>query len=122
MTINWRRKGALLMLAVVVFWAAMPASACLLGSQSAAVPDCCRATAQGCDSPGMGAGNSCCQVRGKIPAVTPVPPFTTERAQKLILVPLHAGLELLAAPGPVYGNVHATPPQFPPGHAFALRI
>jgi len=120
--VNWGRKGALPMLAVVVFWAAMPASACLLGPHAAALPDCCRTTAQGCDSPEMGAANSCCQIRGTIPAVPQVPPYTTEHAQKLALVPHHAGLELLAAHGPAYGNAHATPPQFPPGHAFALRI
>jgi hypothetical protein len=119
---NWGRKGTLLMLTVVVIWAAMPASACLLGSHSAALPDCCHTTAQGCDSPGMGAGNSCCQIREKIPAIITVTPYTTEHAQNLALVTHHAGLELLAAHGPAYGNTQEAPPQFPPGGAFALRI
>jgi hypothetical protein len=119
---NWSRKGALLMLAVVVFWAAMPASACLLGVGNSSQPDCCRAMAQGCDSPGMGASSPCCQIQGKNPAVTPVPPYTTEHAQKLALVPRQAGMELPVGHGPAYGNVHAAPPQFPPGGAFALRI
>ena len=43
---NWGRKGALLMLAVVAFWAVMPVSACLLGTRHACQPDCCRAMAQ----------------------------------------------------------------------------
>jgi hypothetical protein len=110
------------MLAVVVFWAAMPAAACLLGSRSAALPDCCRAMAQGCDSPGMGAGSSCCQIRGEIPAIITVTPYTTEHAQNLALVTNQAGLELLAADGPAYGNTQEAPPQFPPGGALALRI
>jgi len=120
--VNWGRKGALPMLAVVVFWAAMPASACLLGPHAAALPDCCRTTAQGCDSPEMGAGDSCCQIRGRVPAITPVPPYTTERAQKLALVPHQAGMEPPVTHGPASRNGHVTPPQFPPGHAFALRI
>ena len=119
---NWGREGALLMLTVVVFWATMPTSACLLGIGHAGLPDCCRTTAQGCNSPGMGAGQSCCHLQGKNPAIITVTPYTTEHAQKLALVPHQAGMELPAAHGPAYGNVHATPPQFPPGGAFALRI
>jgi hypothetical protein len=38
------------------------------------------------------------------------------------LVPHQVGLELLAAHGPAYSDVHATPPQFPSGGALALRI
>lgn len=117
----WGRKGALLMLSVVVFWAAMPASACLLWAHSSR-PSCCGTMGQGCDSPGMGAANSCCQIQGKNPAVPSVPPYTPELAQRLLLVPYHGGLELAVGYIPVYGNVHETPPQFPPGGAFALRI
>jgi hypothetical protein len=118
----WGRKGALLMLSVVVLWAAMPASACLLGAHSTTVPSCCGAAAQGCDSPGMGAADSCCQIQGKSPAVPPVPPYTLDQAQNLALVPNQVGLEPLVAHGPAYGNERKTPPQYPPGGAFALRI
>ncbi len=90
---SWVRKGALMMLAVVAFWATMPVSACLLGAQHAGQPDCCRGMAQGCDSPGMGAGNSCCQAQGKNPAVTPAPQYTTEHLQKLALVPRQAAVQ-----------------------------
>ena len=120
-TMKWDRKGALLMLAVVVFWAATPASACLLWAHSS-LPSCCGTTGRGCDSPGMGAANSCCQIQGKNPAVPSVPAYTPERAQNLASVPHQVGLELLAAHGPAYRDVHAAPPQFPPGGAFALRI
>jgi hypothetical protein len=119
---NWGRKGGLLMLSVVVFWAAAQTSACLLGAHSTCLPSCCGTTAQGCDSPGMGAANSCCQIQGKSPAVPPVPPYTAEHGQNLALVTHQAGMELPAGYIPAYGNEHETPPQFPPGGAFALRI
>ena len=120
-TMNWGRKGALLMLSVVVFWAAMPASACQLWAHSS-LPSCCGKTGLGCDSSGMGAANSCCQIQGKNPAVPSVPAYTPEQAQNLALVPHQVGLELVAAHGPAYRDVNATPLQFPPGGAFALRI
>ena len=118
----WVRKGALLMLSVVVFCAAMPAYACLLGARSTSQPSCCGKMAQGCDSPGMGAADSCCQIQGKSPAVPPVPPYTPEHAQRLLLIPHQSGVELPVGYVPAYGNVPETPPQFPPGGAFALRI
>jgi hypothetical protein len=122
-TMNWGRKGAFVMIAVVVFWAAMPASVCLLGSHSAPVPDCCGTMAQGCDSPGMGACDSCCQIHGKNPALPPVPPSSIGHSQKLAAVIHQAGLELPAAPGGGYLNALETPPpKFSPGGAFALRI
>jgi hypothetical protein len=120
---NWSRKGALLMLAVVVFWAAMPASACLLGTHSAGLPDCCRAMTQGCDLPGMGASGSCCQVQGKNPAVPSVPPYSPLQSQKVTSVPHQAGMELPLVHGAEYRNALESPPlKFPPGGAFALRI
>jgi hypothetical protein len=120
---NWGRKGALLMLAVVVFWAAMPASACLLGSRSAALPDCCHTTAHGCDPLGMSATSPCCQFHGENPAVTPAPQYATEHVQKLVLTPHLPDMRLPVFRSSWYGNTVATPPpQFPPGGAFALRI
>lgn len=122
-TMNWTRKGALTMLAVVVLGATMPVSACLLGKGHAGLPDCCPAMAQGCDSPGMGASNLCCQVQGKNLAVAPVPPFSVGHSQKPAFVAHQPGLELPAAQGGGYGNALETPPpKFPPGGAFALRI
>jgi hypothetical protein len=118
---NWNRKGALLILAVAVFWAAIPASACLLNIGHTGQPDCCRAMVQGCDSPRMGASSSCCQFQGKPPAVLPAPSATTEHGQTLVLY--QPGMEMLVADGSVYGNTLETPPpKFQPGGAFALRI
>ncbi|MGO8935206.1 MAG: hypothetical protein ACLQDA_15990 [Terracidiphilus sp.] len=122
-TMNGSRKGALLMLSVVVFWAAMPASACLLGIGHTGLPDCCRAVAQSCDSAAMTADCSCCQVHGNNPAVTPVTPFSLRQPQKLAVAAHQASMKLPAAPGGSYRNdLETPPPQFPPGGSFALRI
>ena len=111
------------MLAVVVFWAAMPASACLLGPRSAALPDCCHTTAQGCDSVGMCATSPCCQFHRENLAVTPALQYATEHVQRLVLAPHLADMRLPISRSSWNGNTVATPPpQFPPGDAFALRI
>lgn len=124
---NWGRKGALLMLAVVAFWATTsvlaPVSACLLGTRHASQPDCCRAMAQACDSPAMSANDSCCQARGENPAVPSVPPNTERHLQTLAFVARGAGMGLLQTPGAAYVHVLESPPlKLPPGGAFALRI
>jgi len=126
-TMNWGRKGALLMLAVVASWAAMPVlapvSACLLGTRHVSQPDCCRAMAENSDAPAMGADNSCCQAQGQNPAVPSVPPFSVGHSQKLVFVAHEAGLEPRAVPVIAYINPLDAPPlKFPPGGAFALRI
>jgi hypothetical protein len=122
-TMNWDRKGVLLMLAVVVLWAAAPASACLLGTRHSSQPACCRAMAKDCETPAMGADSSCCQIHGKTPAVTPVPQYSPVQSQELAYGPHQAGEESPANPGSGYRNALETPPpKFPPGGAFALRL
>jgi hypothetical protein len=115
------------MLAVVAFWAAMPVSAqvsaCLLSTRHASQSDCCRAMAETCDSPAMGANSSCCQAKGENPAVPSVPPYSVGHSPELAFVVLGAGVELPAVPGTAYINALELPPlKFPPGGAFALRI
>lgn len=120
---TWGRKGALMMLAVVAFWATMPTFACLLGTRHASQSDCCRAMAQTCDSPAKGADGSCCRTQGSNPAVALVPPFSVGNSQNLAVEARQAGLELPAAPGGAYRNaIETPPPEFPPRGAFALRI
>jgi hypothetical protein len=121
---NWSRKGVLAMLAGVVFWAAFPASACLLSVGHPSQPDCCRAMTPDCDSPGVGASNSCCQFQGTPAAILAAPPATTEHGRTLALVPHQAGMEMPAGEVAVHGKtLKTTPPKkFPPGGAFALRI
>jgi hypothetical protein len=101
----------------------MPASACLLVIGHAGQPDCCRAMAQGHDSPGMGASSSCCRVQGKNPAVPSVPPYSVGPSQKLAFPAHQADVELPGTASVAYGNaLESPPPKFPPGGAFALRI
>lgn len=122
-TMNWGRKGVLSMLAVVVLWTAMPASACLLAMHPAGQPACCRGMAQECGATAMGASDSCCQAHPQNAAVTPVPPYTLQHSQKLAFVPHLSGLQLNASSGAECRTAfEAPPPKFPPGGAFALRI
>jgi hypothetical protein len=121
---NWDRKGVLLMLVVVAFWAAIPATACLLAARQSSQPVCCHSIGD-CNSMKLAADSSCCQMRGTNPAVTPVPPYSPEQAQRLALLShqdQHVA-EQTAAPGAGYASAFETPsPKSPPGGAFALRI
>jgi hypothetical protein len=122
-TLNWSRKSALLMLAVVALWAAMPATACLLTAQPAGQPDCCRAMAQDCPMAGMSMDAPCCQFHGKNIAVVPISPFSSQRVQRLIFVPQQTGQEPSAAPCAGWRNaLEAPPPKFSPGAVSILRI
>lgn len=122
-TMNWGRKGALLMLAVVVLWTAIPASACLLAVHSTGQPDCCRRMALEFDSPSMCANGSCCQAERQNAAVATAPLYFPEQSQKPAFVPHQAGLQLRALSGAMRRNAFQAPPlKFPPCGAFALRI
>jgi hypothetical protein len=120
---NWGRKGAFLMLAVVVLWTAIPASACLLAVHSTAQPDCCRGMLLEFDSPPMCANSSCCQAERQSAAVATAPVYSPEQSQKLAVVLHQPGLHLRAFSCAMHRNAsEAPPPKFPPGGAFALRI
>jgi hypothetical protein len=117
------RKGALLMLAVVVLWTAMPVSACLPAAHSTGQPDCCRGMEPGCDAPTMPASTSCCQTHQQSVAVATVPLYSPQHSQKLAFAPIYAGLQLPIFSGVAHRNAFETPPsKSPPGGAFALRI
>jgi hypothetical protein len=62
------RKGALMLLAVVVLWAAMPSFACL---KAATRPSCCQEEMQDCGSPLTMASPDCCAVQ---PSPAPILP------------------------------------------------
>lgn len=111
------------MLAMVVLWTALPASACLLARHARSLPACCRSM-KDCESAAMGADNACCQMHEGSAAVVSVLPYSNDdHAQQLIAMPLKIGVELPAAQGSVSSNAIATPPpKFPPGGAFSLRI
>ena len=120
---NWGRKGALLMLAVVVLWTALPASACLLAVHSAGHADCCHSLVRECGSPSMCANALCCQTHRQNDAASAVPVYSAQQSQKASFVPQQAGLQFRAASDagtrPAF---EAPPPKFQPDGAFALRI
>lgn len=118
-----RRQGAFLLLAVVVLWTALPASACLLARHAMAQPACCRAM-KDCDSPMMGAENACCQVHEGSAAVVTILPFSNDDHAQYSFVMFHlSSMEPSAAQWCGFAHMHVTPPpKFPPGGAFALRI
>ena len=117
------RKGALLLLAVVVFWTAMPASACLLGLKPMRQHDCCRRMMRMCGSAAMVTGGACCQAAPRSAAVTPTPAYTPEQVQKLVVIPhkvsLHSAATLRAAQGIAF---EAPPPKAPSSSGSVLRI
>jgi hypothetical protein len=117
------RKGAFLLLAMVVFWTALPASACLLVRHTMGRPACCR-DMKDCDSPMMGADNSCCQIQGSSAAVVTILPYShDDHALQLIPMSYPNGVEPFVAHGSGYAHTLVIPPpKFPPGGAFALRI
>ena len=120
---NWDRKGVFLLLLVVVFWTAVPASACLLSTHSMPHRDCCQAMANACGSPAMRADTSCCNVHGSTPALLSVQPFSPSQFQESAALPDQLGIALPSNASHVYLNASEAPPsKFPPGGAFALRI
>jgi hypothetical protein len=119
---NMGRKGAMVLLAVVVLWAAMPAFACLIDANQMSQSECCRAMAN-CDPTAMAADSPCCQIHERTPAVPPVQPFSPVKSLEIAALPHESGIVVTAELGGAYGNTLETPPpKFPPGGAFSLRI
>jgi len=111
------------LLAVVVFWTALPASACLLTGRSTAQRECCRAMAKACSSAVTGASGACCKIRGSNPAQVPVQPNAPVRSMETGALPCQIAIEASAVAISVSISAFAAPPpKLPPGGAFALRI
>jgi hypothetical protein len=111
------RKGALVMLAVVVLWTAMPALSCVLPRAQHA---CCRGMAESCSSPAM-SHQSCCQVHGP-DATIPLVRISAPEYPLTLAGPaadMHVHLTLNAAS---LQMAEATPPASPPGDNSILRI
>jgi len=120
---NWERKGALLMLLVVVLWTAIPASACLLGGRQAGQPDCCRAMALECDQAGMGASVSCCEVHPQgTTAVTAAPVYSPAHSQKLIFVPNQTAPRSGASRSASFRDALDSPPESSSRGSSILRL
>jgi hypothetical protein len=119
---HWGRKIALLVLAAVVLWTAMPVSACVLTMQPSARPACCDGMAQGA-MPGMKMLPACCRVHGTEPALTPVPPFSPEPLLRPLLVAYPTSLERSVATNAGWRNAFETPPpRTSAGQISILRI
>lgn len=120
---NWGRKGALLMLAVVALWTATPAFACLLTIEPAGQPACCRGMVQDCPMQGMGMNASCCQMRGSSDAVAPELPYSPEYAHQIAFALRETSLETSAGSGAGWRYaLEVPPPKSSPGAIFILRI
>jgi hypothetical protein len=117
------RQGGFVLLAIMVLWTVLPASACILAHHAMARPACCRAM-KDCDSPAMGADSSCCQIRGNGVAVASVLPYSNDdHGQQLAAATYLVGMQLPVAEIDGSSSTFNTPPpKFPPGGAFALRI
>jgi hypothetical protein len=121
-TMRRGRKGALLLLAVVVLWTAAPLGACLLASQPSGQHSCCRGMELKCGISGTSIDGSCCRVQQQNTPATPVPPYSLEYSQKLAFVPHQASLQLSAASVSGLQNALEEPPKFPPGSSSILRL
>ncbi|MGA7857284.1 MAG: hypothetical protein WCA11_05135 [Terracidiphilus sp.] len=122
---TWSRKSALLMLAMTVFWTAVPASACLLAMPTTGQHSCCRAMTMelACAPAGTTANRSCCQVGRQDPAVPPVPLSTSKHSQRLAYVPNQAALQAPTSQSAACRNaLEAPPPKSSPGGISILRI
>ena len=116
------RKGALLMLAVMLLVALMPASACLLAVQPAGHPSCCHQMAQECGPHGISANSSCCQAPRQNAAVAPASPYSPERVQQLALAANQASVpSVIAATTESRHALEAPPPKSSSGHSSILR-
>ena len=115
------RKGALLMLIVVLLWSALPASAFLLTSRSTGLPPCCRGMGQSCPMRGTGLGCAACGKLGENVAVAPEAP--PAQAQTAVFLPYRTSLLLCDASGPQGQFAFDAPPPEPsPGGVSILRI
>jgi hypothetical protein len=119
---HWGRKVALLMLAAVILWTAMPVSACVLTMQSSARPACCDGMAKVAMS-GMKVLPACCRIRATEPALTPISPFSPEQSLKPLLVAYPTSLERSIATHDGWRNAQETPPpRTSAGRISILRI
>ncbi len=120
---HWGRKFALLMLAAVVLWTAMPVSACVVTMQSNARAACCGDMAQGGPMQRMKIIPACCRIRATDPAVVPVSAFSPEHSLKPMLVAYPASVDTSANSRAGWRlDLKAPPPKSLAGAISILRI
>jgi hypothetical protein len=116
------RKGALLLLVLMVTWTATPLLVCAATSSRAHVPPCCRAMAQPCGQATLMSG-SCCTVEKTQLPVEPVTTLSLESSHNVAFVPAGAGPEVQTASAAQLRAADAAPaPDTSPGRTSILRI
>ena len=124
------RQSAVLMLAVVVMWTALPGFACFLSMpRPASQPSCCAEMAQ--DSGSMTAMNaaevrtdgSCCRAHEKVLGLVPVLPYAPEQLQRLAVAPDPLVMPDFGRAGRSFRAVFETlPPRSSSGASSPLRV
>jgi len=112
------KKGAFVLLAIVVFWAATPALACLTPTVHSS---CCKGMAmQGCGSPAMMHCGDCCRVQ---PADAPLLPGSAGAVDHAVgSAPSPAPTALALPPDAGYAIPLASESPLPPGSPGAGSI
>lgn len=127
------RQGAILMLAAVVLWTALPGVACWLSMPKAVHhPSCCTGMDQdggsmnSMDSMGsqeMRANGACCQAHEKIVGLVPVLTFAPEQLQRAAVAPDQFLLPTLSdAAGSAPNSFETPPPKASSGVSSILRV
>ncbi len=115
------RKGAFVLLAIVILWTATPALACLTPT---AHRSCYKVMAmQGCDSPAMMRCGDCCSVQPADAPLLPGSPSAVDHAAGSVPSPAPAALVHPPAAGHAIPLASESPlPPGSPGLGFILRI
>lgn len=114
------RKAAVVLLAIVALWAAMPAFACL---PTAAPCACCCAMMHNCDLSASMSGNECCALHSHPDAIPPDVASGPDHLPDTAVAP--AALYLapsLALETPVFSAAEDSPPRNPSSRSSILRI
>jgi hypothetical protein len=120
---NWGRKFAPIIVAVLVFWTAIPALLCLPGMHPTPNHSCCVAMSNDCPSTTMDASSPCCQLEGQSNALPQVSQdFLDHSPRVAILAHLDTLLVLNSFAGRFQNTQEAPPPQSSSGSSSALRI
>ncbi len=120
---NMGKKGAFLLLTVMVLWTVTPVCACLLAPQPMGQHACCRAMAHECGTPSAALSGSCCRIHPEQTASASGSTPVHQRPQRLAFVAQHFTLPAAATPNPVQATAfEAPPPKFSSSGSFSLRI
>jgi hypothetical protein len=119
---NWPRKTVLLLMTLLMFWAAVPSVACAFSAKQVNQPECCRNMATDCTRT-MSADRPCCELSPQRSSVEVVPPFSPEQAHQFF-VAAHSAFFQLAFNNQVtlVGALNHPVPNASPGSSTILRI